>query len=88
MERVTVKANSAPSATAISVPTPSNTWLALASVLVSPWLSASRAAMAVRRSSRDWRYLSARGRKSLSTSVGTLGSPPRCSSRISASLSL
>src|SRR3989344_45601 len=44
MERVTVKANSAPSATAISVPTPSNTWLALASVLVSPWLSASCAA--------------------------------------------
>ncbi|MNT39120.1 hypothetical protein D3C72_1753410 [compost metagenome] len=88
MERVTVKASSAPRATATSVPTPSSTWLALARVLVSAWLSDSWVAMVLRRSSSDFRYLSARGRRSLSTMVGTLGSPPRCSSRISVSLSL
>ena len=88
MERGTVQASKAPIATATRVATPSSTWLPRARVLVSRWLSASCVAMVLRRSSSAPRYLSARGRRSVSTMAGTLGSPPRCSSRISFSLSL
>ena len=85
IERVTSAANAKPSAMAASAQAPRIHSLVWATELLRCRLSVKSWAMCWRKASRAVSVLSASGRRSLSTRLGTLGSPPRYSSRISAS---